>query len=99
MNRLVVFVLGAAVGAFGVFGGQSYHIVRATDGFHLVPKLSASFGESYVDVREFGIADWTQHTQLAAAIIKAKKDHLLKQSATDDLGRSLRSAVDQISGQ
>ncbi|MCA9248750.1 MAG: hypothetical protein KDA42_16605 [Planctomycetales bacterium] len=98
MGRLPVFLLGVVVGAAGVFGAQRYHVVRATDGFYLIPKLEAKFSETYVDVREFGIADWTTHTQLAAAIIKAKKDHLLKQSATNDLGRSLRDAVDRISG-
>ncbi len=98
MGRLSTFVFGVIVGVVLTFGSQRYHVVRASDGFHLVPKLSASFSQAYVDVRSFGIADWAEHRGLAGAIIRAKKDHLLKGSATDQLRDGLHDAVDALTG-
>ncbi len=53
MARLGSFLVGIAVGGAAVFTGLKYHVVRANDGVHLVPKLQAQFDEAYVDIRKF----------------------------------------------
>jgi hypothetical protein len=92
MERLTSFLLGVVVGAVLCFGSLKYHVVRANDGVHLVPKLSSSFGDTYVDIRKFGLSDWDQHRALAVAIVNAQKGHLLQDQASD----SLRATVDNV---
>jgi len=42
-----------------------------------VPKLTASFAETLVDVRNFGQLEWSQHKKLVAAILRNNQEHLL----------------------
>jgi hypothetical protein len=98
MGRLGSFVFGVVVGAGLVFGSLKYHAVRAVDGVHVVPKISASFEDAYVDIRQFGPTDWDHHRTLAAALVKADKEGLIVDSATESLRTSLRSALDGITG-
>ena len=93
-GRIVCFLAGVLVGAATVFTTIKYHVVRAEDGFHLVPKLSANFSEVFVDIRSFGIADWDQHRSLAVALVQADKGYLLKDAASESFRRSVNSALD-----
>jgi hypothetical protein len=92
MARLGSFIGGCVVGGVAVFTGLKYHVVRAGDGVHLVPKLQAQFTDAYVDVRKFTFEDWNKHRELAVAMTQAEKGYLLQESATD----SLRQSVDNV---
>jgi hypothetical protein len=92
VGRLSFFVAGLLVGAAAMFTSLKYHVVRANDGFHLIPKMQSDFSETYVDVRNFSPTDWNEHRELAVALVKADKGHLLNDSA---LG-SVRTAVDNV---
>jgi len=96
MKWIIAFGVGLLVGGTLLFGAQRYHVVRASDGVYLVPKLETSFADSYVDVRLFSFADWSEHRQLTAAIIKAKKDHLLQHSAANQFRQTMKNAVDGV---
>lgn len=85
------FLSGAVVGGSLVFGSLSYHFIRTNDGLQLVPKTSATFHETYLDARKFGLSDWTRHKTVVAAIVKAKKDSIFQGSAVDTMG-------DQVTG-
>jgi len=91
MGRINTFILGLVLGAALVFGAQRYHLVRSNDGLHLIPKTKATMGEVYVDIRNFRLDDWTKHPELAAAVLKARKEHLMGDSARG----SFRDAIDQ----
>jgi len=43
MRGIMTFLFGVAVGAGGMFASHTYHLVRAEDGFHIVPKLTPQF--------------------------------------------------------
>ena len=75
-----------------MFTSLKYHVVRADDGIHLIPKLQSDFSQTYVDVREFSPSDWNEHRELAVALVRADKGHLLSDSA---LG-TVRTAVDNV---
>jgi hypothetical protein len=92
MGKLGSFVVGVAVGAAGVFTGLKYHVVRAVDGFHLVPKLQAQFDEAYVDIRAFTATDWNEHRGLAVALTQSDKAYLLQESANE----TFRQSVDGV---
>jgi hypothetical protein len=76
-SMFTTFVMGIAVGAAGMYTSLTYHVVRASDGFHLVPKMQAQFAEAYVDVRNFDASDWNEHKSLAVALANANKGHLM----------------------
>jgi hypothetical protein len=81
MSRLPSFLIGAAAGAALLFTAMNYHVMRAADGFHLVPKQPPRLSESFVDIRSFGMSEWASHPQLAAALVQSGKDYLLRDSA------------------
>ena len=43
-GRFGSFLTGVIVGGILVFGSQRYHVLRAEDGIHFVPKMTASPG-------------------------------------------------------
>ena len=98
MSRVSSFLLGAVIGGALVFGSVKFHLVRADEGFFLVPRIDPALGDAYVDIRDFSLTDWSNHRALAAAIIRAKKEYLLQDSAATSFRDGLRSAVDNITG-
>lgn len=93
MGRLGSFIGGIVVGGVAVYVGLKYHVVRANDGFHLVPKLQAQFDDAYVDIRQFGFEDWNKHRSLAVAMAQADKGYLMQETSTDSLRQSVNSVL------
>ncbi|HVX64850.1 MAG TPA: hypothetical protein VHC19_29800 [Pirellulales bacterium] len=85
MGRLAIFLTGALLGGAVVYGSERYHVLRTNRGWETVPKLSASFNETYVDVREFTAADWADHQGLAADVLRAGKEDLIKAAVVDQV--------------
>ena len=96
MSKIPAFLFGVVVGGALIFSALKYHVVRADDGLHVVPKLSSQFSEVYVDIRPFTITDWNDHKSLAVALMQAKKGHLIKESATSGLMRSLDNVINTL---
>ena len=81
-----------------MFVGLKYHIVRASDGFHMVPKSTAKLGSVYSDVRTFAVRDWEDRRELLFDITQSN-NHLLKEEAArsaigNEMGRAWNSAVE-----
>ncbi len=75
-GRINAIFFGAIIGGAAVFGAQRYHFVRAADGIEVVPKMSSTFEDTYVDVRAFSVADWANHKMLAASLATNNKSHV-----------------------
>jgi len=71
---------------------QHYHLIRSDEGFQLVPKIESKLATTYVDIRKFTFGDWAQHTDVAAALLQADKQHLMEGAAD----HSLRNTVDRF---
>ena len=98
MSRTFIFLLGVAVGALGHFAILNYHVVRAEDGFHVIPKIASNMGQSYVDIREFGVAEWNEHKPLLSAIVKAEKPDLIHHAARGSIQTEIHNVVDALGG-
>jgi hypothetical protein len=85
MSRLSSFLLGMVAGAGLLHGATTYHVVRASNGFHLIAKQPARLAESYVDIRAFTMTDWAAHPLLASALVQANKQQLVGESAAGTL--------------
>jgi hypothetical protein len=90
------FACGAVLGGGLVFGSLSYHVLRTDDGVQVVPKLSPTFVDTYLDVRTFGISDWARHKPLAAAIVHAKKENIFKGPAADTVSDGVNGLVSEL---
>ena len=87
------FLFGAFVGGGAVFAALSYHFLQTKDGLEVVPKLSPTFAEAYVDVRAFGPAYWAGRKSLAAAVLKANRGKLLGDSAVDQAAQAVQGLL------
>lgn len=94
MRRLSTFIFGMVFGAGLLYFALNYHLIHADDGLHLVPKLNAELGSTYVDIREFTLADWADHPQLASALIESDQRDLMEGAAND----ALHNGLDRILG-
>ncbi|MCA9231473.1 MAG: hypothetical protein KDA57_12535 [Planctomycetales bacterium] len=89
MRRFMTFLLGMVTGAILLLGAMKYHVVRAQDGFHVVPKKSPNLAATYVDIRGFTVADWAEHAEIAASLMNAGKGELMSNSASEMLHNQL----------
>ena len=96
MSRIGGFIGGFVVGGVAVFVGLKYHVVRANDGVHLIPKLQAQFDDAYVDIRKFGYEDWNKHRSLAVAMTQADKGYLMQETTTDQLRQSVDNVLEGL---
>lgn len=92
MRRLPTFIFGVVIGGLLIYGGLHYHVVNATSGLHLVPKVNSTLAETYVDIRGWGLAEWRQHQDVAAALLSANRQDLMQSAAED----SIRTGLDRI---
>ena len=92
MSKIWILLAGIGMGAILMFVSMQYHLVRATDGLHLVPKTSAHLGSVYTDVREFTFRDWQEHRDLVLAISNSGDAALQEQAAKGALGNTVEDA-------
>jgi len=96
MSRLGTLLFGIVLGAGGMYTALSFHVLRTDAGLELVPKVNMSTASTYLDVREFRAADWSEHKQVVAAIVQAKKEHLLKDSAMEQISEGINGWVNRF---
>ncbi len=94
MRRWGTFLLGMVAGGLIIFAALNYHIIRTSDGMHLVPKVDASLAGTYVDIRQFGPRDWAQHGEVFLALANADRRDLIGTAADD----AVRNGLDRLLG-
>ena len=95
MKRFSNFAFGLLFGAGLMFVGLKYHIVRANDGLHMVPKTMAKLGSVYSDLRTFTVRDWQDRQELLADITRSNDRQLQEEVARAALGNQLNQALDR----
>lgn len=89
MGKIYAFLLGVVAG-FGLYHlAGSYHVLRAESGWRVVPKVSHTLEDTYVDVRDFGAGDWAKRPELAAAVLKSGDDELKKDAVSESVNQLL----------
>lgn len=92
MKRLSTFIMGMITGGLLFWGALSYHVIQAPDGMHLIPKSQSTLTDTYVDIRNFGPADWLNHADVAQALQAAGRADLIQAAAQD----ALRTGLDRL---
>ena len=90
MRRWSTFLTGIAVGALLLYAVLNFHIIRASDGLHVVGKTGARLAGAYVDIREFGPRQWLEHPEVLLALQEAERTDLIGLAAEDAVNNGLR---------
>ena len=77
MNRFESFLVGLASGIATLYIVMHFTVVRANDGFHWIPKLSAKLDLPYEDVRDFKSEHWQRRPALTMSILRARKGYMI----------------------
>jgi hypothetical protein len=96
MNRTESFLLGLVLGLVGLYAVMHLTVVRARDGIHIIPKISAKLDVPYVDVRTFKLDQWKRRPSLAMSILKAKKGYLLEDKSLTGFKQAAQQMLDQF---
>ena len=99
MQKIQGFLVGFVVGAALMFVGLRYHVSRATDGYHVIPKVTAHLRMPYTDIREFTVDDWQSNADLVVAITRSKNTTLQQEAAKGAVGNTLDDAWREWMGQ
>jgi hypothetical protein len=91
MRRLIAALFFASLGGGLVYLAFTHHVVRADEGFLLVPKHTASLTDVWADVRGWTADRWLEHPQLARSLIEQGRSDLIVEPATN---RFLRGVWD-----
>ena len=89
-------IFGLCVGGVIMFGAMKYHLLNTDQGYRLIPKRNATLAEAYLDVRQWGAAEWAQHPDLIWALSQSGDSNILRdsraaeQTLRDELGRLLK---------
>ena len=78
MRFLYTLFFGFVLGAATTYSAFSYHLVRADEGLVLVPRQRASLSDAYADIRNWQANDWTQHLELAHALVEDGRGDLIR---------------------
>ncbi len=97
MNRFGSFVAGLLFGVVGLYITMHFSLVRASDGFHIVPKIAPKMEVPFTDVRNFTPEHWMRRQSLALSILKANKGHLLQDQALLGFRDSTQRLLNQFS--
>lgn len=95
MRRIWTFVSGIIVGGILIFAAMNYHIIRANDGLHVVPKVDAQLALTYADIRDFTVADWAKNSELAAALMNANRRDLVDSAIGNTLDNSFEKWINR----
>jgi hypothetical protein len=92
MRQLWYFVWGGVIGAGIMWASMNYHVVRRDGGMTVVPKFHAQLSDTYLDIRGWGITEWTEHPDFVVACKKHDRMDLIGDAKV--LGQPLREATE-----
>lgn len=95
MSKPGALIVGALLGAGGVYGALNYHVLRTDNGIQFVAKSESTLKDTYVDTRQFGVGDWMDHPQLAEDLVKAGKQDIMSDAAAESLEQGFNEMFDR----
>jgi hypothetical protein len=88
LRGLSLIVLGAVLGCGVTLVAFRWHVVRASDGWHMIASGTSMPVDCYADVREWTPNDWADHPRLATAVVTAGQgDLVMRTGATNVIDR------------
>lgn len=98
MDRIGNFLIGFLAGGVALYAAMHFTLIRADDGFHLIPKIAAKLDLPFEDVRGMKLQQWQKKQPLALAIVRAQKGHLLKDPSLLSFKANAKQVLDRFQG-
>ena len=76
-RRWAILFTGIVLGSLGTWLLASYHIIRTAAERVWIPRTTAGFTDTYVDVRGWTIDEWRRHPALLHSVVRAGRRDLL----------------------
>ncbi|MBM84358.1 MAG: hypothetical protein CMJ78_27705, partial [Planctomycetaceae bacterium] len=90
-------ILGICFGSATLYTAFTLHFVKTDDGFLIVPKRNAGLHDTYVDVREWTVVEWSAHPDLVYTLVdKGFEKYVRKPVARDILRRLFPKLYDSV---
>lgn len=94
MRRLIWLGTGTVLGALLMWAGMNYHLLRTRDGITLVPKYRPCLASTFIDVRHWGVTEWTEHPELVLTLERNQRTEIIGDAKV--LGTTLRDAMNIV---
>jgi hypothetical protein len=94
MKRIFWLLCGTVLGASGMWTSMNYHVLRTKDGITFVPKYQARLDSTFVDVRAWGVTEWTEHPELVLTLQKNDRTDIIGDAQV--FGTTLREAMNFV---
>ena len=82
MRRMMWVLTGLVLGGGLMWGALKYHVLRTSEGLKLVPKRNTTLADTYLDVRSWGLAEWSQHPDLAWSLAESGQTSVMSNAGT-----------------
>ncbi|HUG18416.1 MAG TPA: hypothetical protein VMM56_05525 [Planctomycetaceae bacterium] len=83
MKSVWMFLSGLVAGLILMGTAYQYHFVLSDEGFVVISKPQATLSDVYADIRGWTLQDWTEHSELAKALIADGRGNLVGGSMID----------------
>lgn len=83
MKSVWLFLSGLVVGVILMGVAYRYHFVLSDEGFVVISKPQSTLSDVYADIRGWTLKDWTEHSELAKALIADGRGNLVGGSMID----------------
>lgn len=94
MRRILWLGCGTVFGAVMMWAAMSYHLIRTRDGITMVPKYHAQLASTFIDVRQWGVTEWTEHPELVMTLERNQRTEIIGDAKV--LGTTLRDAMNIV---
>lgn len=92
IKKLVIAVFLLALGGVLTYYGLGHHFIKTKEKAVVVPKAQMALAETFVDIRDWEAADFTEHPRVAKALIDNGHAEVIPQQAAGKLGDQIRDA-------
>lgn len=94
MGKLKSLMIGALLGAGGMYIGLQYHLLQAEEGFLIVPRMPQQrLQDTYADVRDWDAGTWTARPRVALAVTEDGRGDLISGGVTTKVLNNLRESI------
>ena len=81
MRRFYLAVMFVVVGCGLVWGALNFHVFRTRDRLIVAVKRSPSVADVYVDVRGWGLVEWSEFSDLAWSLVHSGHGDVVRKAA------------------
>jgi hypothetical protein len=93
MRKFCFVVFGLAIGFALAWGAINFHVFRTPDGIVVAVKRSPTLADTYVDVRHWGLVQWSEFPDLAWSLARSGHADVVRSRAIYETAQNVEVDV------